>query len=137
MIPFSYFTCVFFLITLKEMIFSKREGNGLRNIWILKAITCYTCRKCLLSVLGYVLISPLLLCALCLFEDIIYHVLVTPCFLCILSNWYMLSIFDYQSVMNYRKILNSCVCNKVDLAFLVWLLGCIYRGILFSIPLPD
>ncbi|XP_019084001.1 PREDICTED: myosin heavy chain, clone 203-like isoform X2 [Camelina sativa] len=30
--------------------------------------------------------------------------------------------------MNYRKILNSCACNKVDLAFLVWLLGCISRA---------
>jgi len=40
-------------------------------------------------------------------------------------------IFYHQSVMNYRKILNSCACNKVDLAFLVWLLGCISRGILW------
>lgn len=42
------------------------------------------------------------------------------------------SISYYQSVMNYRKILNSCACNKVDLAFLVWLRGCISRGILLS-----
>ncbi|XP_024016499.1 uncharacterized protein LOC18026175 isoform X2 [Eutrema salsugineum] len=33
-----------------------------------------------------------------------------------------------MSVMNYRKILSSCVCNKLDLAFLVWLLGCISKA---------
>ncbi|XP_018461562.1 uncharacterized protein LOC108832588 isoform X3 [Raphanus sativus] len=33
-----------------------------------------------------------------------------------------------MSVMNCRKILNSCACNKLDLAFLVWLLECISRA---------
>ncbi|XP_075673958.1 uncharacterized protein LOC142643291 isoform X4 [Castanea sativa] len=33
-----------------------------------------------------------------------------------------------MSVMNCAKILNNCVCNKLDLATLLWLLECIFKA---------
>lgn len=83
-------------------------------------------------------ICPWLLCALCVFEDIMYNGFWDSMLFLHLDYLiyveYEHSIFFYhQSVTNYRKILNSCACNKVDLAFLVWLLGCISRGILLSL----
>ena len=46
--------------------------------------------------------------------------------------------FGLQSVMNCVRTLNNCVCNKQDQAILLWLLECIFKGIiLFYIRSQD
>ncbi|XP_028081209.1 uncharacterized protein LOC114282665 [Camellia sinensis] len=67
----------------------------------------------------------------CKIECLVQQQLLVMFMMLLLSRLSMVPCKELMSVMSYVKTLNSCVCSKLVLVTLLWLLECIFRGILF------